>query len=78
MARIGVIGLGTMGAALALNIAENGFPIAVWNRKTQVTRDFHEEAGPLADKVEARYTDGILRILVQRREASRPRQIKVK
>jgi HSP20 family protein len=30
------------------------------------------------DKVEARYTDGILRILIQRREASRPRQIKVK
>jgi HSP20 family protein len=30
------------------------------------------------DKVEARYTDGILRILVQRREASRPRQIQVK
>jgi HSP20 family protein len=30
------------------------------------------------DKVEARYTDGILRILVQRREASRPRQIEVK
>jgi len=29
------------------------------------------------DKVEARYTDGILRILVQRREASRPRQIEV-
>ena len=30
------------------------------------------------DKVEARYADGILRILAQRREASRPRQIEVK
>ena len=29
---VGLIGLGTMGAALALNIAEKGFPIAVWNR----------------------------------------------
>jgi 6-phosphogluconate dehydrogenase len=29
---IGLIGLGTMGSTLALNIAENGFPIAVWNR----------------------------------------------
>jgi len=30
------------------------------------------------DKVEANYADGILRIVVQRREASRPRQIEVK
>ena len=28
----GLIGLGTMGAALALNIAEKGYPIAVFNR----------------------------------------------
>ena len=31
-AQIGLVGLGTMGAALALNIAEKGFPIAVWNQ----------------------------------------------
>ncbi|MEO5620543.1 MAG: NAD(P)-binding domain-containing protein, partial [Cypionkella sp.] len=36
-AQIGLIGLGTMGAMLALNIAEKGFPIAVWNRTTRVT-----------------------------------------
>jgi HSP20 family protein len=30
------------------------------------------------DKVDAHYRDGILRIAVQRREASRPRQIEVK
>ncbi len=40
-----------MGAALALNIAEKGFPIAVWNRTTEVTRRFHAEAGVLADRV---------------------------
>ncbi len=39
-ANIGLIGLGTMGAALALNIAEKGFPIAVWNRTTSVTDEF--------------------------------------
>ena len=50
-ARIGLIGLGTMGAALALNIAEKGFPIAVWNRTTEVTRRFHAEAGALAERV---------------------------
>ncbi|WP_323032341.1 NADP-dependent phosphogluconate dehydrogenase [Paracoccus sp. (in: a-proteobacteria)] len=50
-AQIGLIGLGTMGAALALNIAEKGFPIAVWNRTTAVTRRFQAEAGELADRV---------------------------
>mgnify|MGYP002717305766 CR=1 FL=1 len=52
-ARIGLIGLGTMGAALALNIAEKGFPIAVWNRTTEVTRAFAVGAGVLAPWVGA-------------------------
>ncbi|UWQ21300.1 NADP-dependent phosphogluconate dehydrogenase [Jannaschia sp. W003] len=43
-ARIGLVGLGTMGAALALNIAERGFPIAVWNRTTSVTHEFGDRA----------------------------------
>ncbi|MFN7168002.1 MAG: NADP-dependent phosphogluconate dehydrogenase [Pannonibacter sp.] len=51
LAEIGLIGLGTMGAALALNIAEKGFPIAVFNRTTEVTRRFHAEAGALAANV---------------------------
>ena len=51
MPEIGLIGLGTMGAALALNIAEKGFPIAVWNRTGHVTRDFHASAGPLAGRI---------------------------
>lgn len=50
-ADIGLIGLGTMGAALASNIADNGFDIAVWNRTTQVTMDFVRESGDLADKI---------------------------
>jgi 6-phosphogluconate dehydrogenase len=50
-AQIGLIGLGTMGAMLALNIAEKGFPIAVWNRTTRVTHGFKAEAGALADKI---------------------------
>jgi 6-phosphogluconate dehydrogenase len=48
---IGLIGLGTMGAMLALNIAEKGFPIAVWNRTTAVTREFHAQAGDLAPMI---------------------------
>ena len=50
-ARIGLIGLGTMGAALALNIAEKGFPIAVWNRTAGVARSFAADAGDLASRI---------------------------
>ncbi len=50
-ATIGLIGLGTMGAALALNIAEKGFDIAVWNRTAHVTRDFAANAGALAPRI---------------------------
>jgi 6-phosphogluconate dehydrogenase len=50
-AEIGLIGLGTMGAALALNIADNGFDIAVWNRTTATTQGFHQGAGDLADRI---------------------------
>jgi 6-phosphogluconate dehydrogenase len=49
--RVGLMGLGTMGAALALNIAEKGFPIAVWNRTASVTRDFNAGAGALAQRI---------------------------
>ena len=48
---IGLVGLGTMGAALALNIAEKGFPIAVWNRTVSVTAEFVAGAGDLAGRI---------------------------
>ena len=47
-AEIGLIGLGVMGANLALNIAEKGFPIAVYNRTWATTEKFIAEAGVLA------------------------------
>lgn len=50
-ARIGLVGLGTMGSALALNVAEKGFGVAVWNRTGEVTRRFHAEAGALAPRL---------------------------
>ncbi len=55
-AQIGLIGLGTMGAMLALNISEKGFQIAVWNRTTAVTHQFKAEAGVLADRIVATET----------------------
>ena len=30
--RVGFCGMGTMGAAMAANIARAGFPLTVWNR----------------------------------------------
>ncbi|MEM8748731.1 MAG: NADP-dependent phosphogluconate dehydrogenase [Pseudomonadota bacterium] len=47
----GLIGLGTMGANLALNIAEKGFPIAVFNRTASTTHAFFESSGELAAKI---------------------------
>ncbi len=48
---IGLIGLGTMGAALSLNIAEKGFGISVFNRTVARVDAFVKEAGALADKI---------------------------
>lgn len=50
-AQIGLIGLGVMGANLALNIAEKGFRIAVYNRTSEKTDAFVAEAGELAENI---------------------------
>ena len=51
-ADIGVYGLGTMGSALALNLSEQGFRVAVSNRELPWIERFINEAGPLADQIE--------------------------
>lgn len=50
-AEIGLIGLGTMGSNLALNIAEHGYKIAVYNRTTARADEFRAEAGALAKNI---------------------------
>ena len=50
-AAIGLIGLGTMGAALALNIADNGHRIAVTNRSVEKIAPFVDCAGDLAANI---------------------------
>ncbi|MCR9113806.1 MAG: NADP-dependent phosphogluconate dehydrogenase [Rhodobacteraceae bacterium] len=50
-AQIGVYGLGTMGSALALNMAEKGFEVAVTNRETEWIADFVSEAGALQTRL---------------------------
>jgi len=52
-AEIGVIGLGVMGANLALNIADNGYHVAVYNRTASRTDAFAASAGELSDRVTA-------------------------
>jgi len=47
-AQIGIYGLGTMGSALALNMAERGFDVAVNNREADWIARFMTEAGDLA------------------------------
>jgi 6-phosphogluconate dehydrogenase len=50
-AEIGLIGLGVMGSNLALNIAEKGNRIAVFNRTVERTAEFVAEAGELASQI---------------------------
>lgn len=50
-ADIGLIGLGTMGAMLSMNIADNGFGVAVHNRTTARIGEFLAQAGPLTDNL---------------------------
>jgi len=51
VADIGLIGLGTMGAMLALNMAEKGYRVAVYNRTKSVTDAFVAGAGDLAERL---------------------------
>lgn len=50
-ADIGLIGLAVMGSNLALNIADNGYTVAVHNRTASKIDDFVAEAGPLRNKI---------------------------
>jgi 3-hydroxyisobutyrate dehydrogenase len=53
MDRVGFVGLGTMGAAMAANVARAGFPLVVWNRTPgragALTSAGAREAGSVAE-----------------------------
>ncbi|MCO6048936.1 NADP-dependent phosphogluconate dehydrogenase [Mesorhizobium sp. RP14(2022)] len=51
LAEIGLVGLGVMGSNLALNIAEHGHRIAVWNRELPRLPEFIRDAGDLAQHI---------------------------
>ena len=59
-ARIGMVGLGVMGRNLSLNIAENGFVVAVHNRTTARIDEFVAGAGKLGAHLVACATPGDL------------------
>ncbi|TIV90474.1 MAG: hypothetical protein E5V77_23875, partial [Mesorhizobium sp.] len=71
-AEIGLIGLGTMGSNLALNIAEHGHRIAVFNRTPSRTDAFVESAGPLKDMVVPCYS--LEELAGQHHDDDRPRR----
>ena len=48
---IGLIGLAVMGQNLALNIADHGFPISVYNRTYSKTEGFLKENTHLGEKL---------------------------
>jgi 6-phosphogluconate dehydrogenase len=64
----GVVGLGTMGRNLALNIEEHGFPVAVWNLETEWTDAFLKDH-PGAKFTGAKTLDALVAAL------ERPRRI---
>ena len=47
-AEIGLVGLAVMGQNLALNLADHGFRVVVYNRTTERTREFLAERGEAA------------------------------
>ena len=48
----GVLGLGVMGSNLALNVADNGFRLAAYNRADKVEEGFRKAAGDLIDNID--------------------------
>jgi 6-phosphogluconate dehydrogenase len=71
-AQIGMIGLAVMGENLALNIARNGFPIAVFNRDTTKVDKFLDRAKEHAEGKEVIGTYSIEEFV---RSLARPRKI---
>jgi 6-phosphogluconate dehydrogenase len=65
----GLVGLAVMGANLALNIADHGFPIAVYNRTTRVTDEF------LAGEAEGKPVTGARTVKDFVASIQRPRRI---
>src|SRR5690349_20915649 len=51
--RVAFLGLGTMGAPMALNLSRAGFPLTVWNRSPELARPFASLGVALAESPRA-------------------------
>lgn len=49
MLRVGVIGLGAMGAPMARNVIQAGFPLTVWSRRAEAASDILAQGGEWVD-----------------------------
>ena len=50
--KVGFIGLGTMGSAIAMNILRAGHELTVWNRSKPATHPLDEAGATVADAIE--------------------------
>jgi 6-phosphogluconate dehydrogenase len=62
-AQLGIVGLGVMGQNLALNFADHGFRVAVYNRTPEKTREFLQRLGPERGVVPAFDLDSFIGLL---------------
>jgi len=67
-AQFGVVGMGVMGRNLALNVANNGFPVAVYNRTDAKTVDFMKGAAKDKPIVGTYSYDGLTEMLKKPRK----------
>ena len=51
----GILGLGTMGSNLALNVADHGFRLAGYNREPEIERSFRKAAGDLMERIDLHF-----------------------
>ena len=58
--QFGMIGLGVMGSNLALNVADHGFTVAVWNREPEKTVTFVAEKVGFTDPVAKRLLGNVI------------------
>ncbi len=68
-AQFGMIGLGVMGRNLALNVADHGFSVAVWNREPEMVDSFMEQEGTAKHIVGSKDLEAFVKSL------ARPRKI---
>ena len=74
VADVGLIGLAVMGENLALNIADHGFKVAVYNRTTDIMKKFIARENPPGGLVGCESLKDLVAAIKKPRENHHPRQ----